>query len=110
VLLADSFLQRNSWLPGVISAVVLYIIGTSITLYFRQKDKASKTLDYRIIDDVPIFSGHDRPEKLRVIYGTADVNTEVNDPRVTRVHFKNTGKQVIEAADFLESFAMHLMQ
>lgn len=106
VILADSFLQRNSWLPGVSVAIVLSIIATSITLYLRQKDEASKTLDYGVIDDVPIFSGHDRPEKLRVIYGTADVNTEVNDPRVTRVRFKNTGKQVIDATDFLESFAI----
>jgi hypothetical protein len=102
VLFADSVLQRNS----ASVTIALFIVATSITLYLRQKDKASKTLDYRVIDDVPIFSGHDRPEKLRVIYGTADINTEVNDPRVTRVRFKNTGNQVIEAADFQEPFGI----
>lgn len=46
LLLADSFLQRNSWMPGVVAAVVLFLIGTGITLYLRQRDRDSKHLDY----------------------------------------------------------------
>ena len=43
------------------------------------------------------FGGTTGAQKLRVTYGPL----EVNDPRVTQVRFKNTGKQVIDEADFL---------
>lgn len=79
-------------------AIVLFIIGTGITLYLRQRDKDSKTLDYRVIDDIPIFASSERPEDLKVVYK----QIMVNDPRVSRVRFINTGKQVIETDDFLE--------
>jgi hypothetical protein len=54
LLLADSFLERNSWVPGVAAAVILFIVGTCITLYLRRRDKDSKHLDYRILSDTPI--------------------------------------------------------
>ena len=74
------------------------MIGTGITLYLRHRDKESKTLDYRIISDIPIVTSHNRPELLKITFGTR----EVSNPFITEVRFKNTGKQVIDAADFLE--------
>lgn len=97
VVLAASFLERNSWVPGVIVAVVLFIVGTGITLYLRRKDTDSKHLDYQILSDTPIVTSRDRPEILKVMFGS----TEVRNPFITEVKFKNTGKQVIEADDFL---------
>jgi hypothetical protein len=97
VLLAASFLERNSWLPGVVVAIVLFIIGTSVTLYLRRRDKDSKHLDYRIVSDIQIVRSHNRPETLKVVYGPL----EVRNPFITEVKFKNTGKQVIEPEDFL---------
>jgi hypothetical protein len=100
VLLADSFLERNSWFPGVVVAVLLFIIGTASTLYLRQRDKDAKHMDYRIIEDTPIFSGPERPELLQVTYFGEDVT----DPRKTRVRFKNTGKQTIAESDCIEPY------
>jgi hypothetical protein len=97
VLLAASFLERNSWVPGVVVAVVLFIIGTGISFYWRRGDKESKHLDYQILSDTPIITSRDKPQILKVIYGA----TEVTNPFITEVRFKNTGKQVIDADDFL---------
>jgi hypothetical protein len=103
VLLANGFIERNSWLPGVAAAVVLFIVGTGITLYLRQRDKDSKHLDYQILSDTPIvISRRKRPEILKVVFG----NTEVSNPYITEVRFKNTGKQVIQADDFLAQIAI----
>jgi hypothetical protein len=98
VLLANGFIERNSWVPGVVVAVVLFLITTGLALYWRTRDRDSKHLDYRVISDTPIVvSRRKRPEILKVVYGA----TEVSNPYVTEVRFKNTGKQVIEPDDFL---------
>jgi hypothetical protein len=89
-----SFLQNNSWLPGVVVALALF----GFTLYFRRRDKDAKHLDYQIISDTPIVTSRDRPEILKVMYGA----NEVSNPYITEIRFKNTGNQVIEPDDFLE--------
>jgi hypothetical protein len=99
-VLSAGFVERNSWVPGVVVAVVLFLIGTGITLYFRRRDKDSKHLDYQILSDTPIVTSRDRPEVLKVMFGA----TEVSNPYITEVRFRNTGKQVIEAEDFLSHF------
>ncbi|OCB37264.1 hypothetical protein A5676_18335 [Mycobacterium malmoense] len=96
-MLAASFLERNSWVPGVVVAVVLFLIGTGITLYLRRRDKDSKHLDYQILSDTPILTRRDHPGILKVVVGSK----VVSNPYITEVRFKNTGKQVIEADDFL---------
>ncbi len=101
--MGESFLERNSWLPGVVVAIVLFITGTAVTLYLRRRDKESKTFDYRVISDLPILLA--RPDnELKVTY----MNHEVQNPRMLRVRFVNTGKQVIKAADFLNPYFIRL--
>jgi hypothetical protein len=97
VSLAASFLERNTWLPGVVVAIALFLITTGLGLYWRSRDRDSKHLDFRILSDTPIVTRRDRPEILKVMFGS----TEVNNPYITEVRFKNTGKQVIESSDFL---------
>jgi hypothetical protein len=98
VIVADSIWQRNSTMVSAVVAVLILIIGLLITWIWRRRDKATKTLDYRVVSDIPIVTRHDRPERLKIVYGTL----EVIDPFITEIRFRNTGKQVIEATDFLE--------
>jgi hypothetical protein len=78
-------------------------LGTLLAMWlWRLRDRQSKTLDYLVISDIDILIN--RPEKLKVVYGSDEV--EVKDPRVTEIRFKNTGKQVIETDDFLEPVIM----
>lgn len=100
MILADDFLQRNPWVPGVVAAVVLFLIATAINFYLRQRDKESKTFDYRVVSDIPIFFGPNRPADLKVMH----FGLEVANPRITRIRFENTGKRVIEETDFLEPY------
>ncbi|CRZ18629.1 hypothetical protein [Mycolicibacterium neworleansense] len=100
--MAESFIERNPWFPGVAVAVGLFILATCITLFLRHRDKDSKHLDYRVMSDTPIFSGSDRPHHLKVTY----FDESVSDPRVTFVRLKNTGKQVIRPADVLTKFTI----
>ncbi len=100
VLLAESWVERNPTSIGVIATAVVGIIGWLLLWYFREKDKNSKHLDYRIISDIPIFSSSDRPIHLNVTY----FEERVTDPRITHIRFKNTGKQVIRPADIIGEF------
>lgn len=102
MLVAESFIERNPWFPGVAVAVGLFILATCITLFLRHRDKDSKHLDYRVVSDTPIFSGSDRPNHLKVSY----FDEPVSDPRVTFIRFKNTGKQVIRPGDVLTKFSV----
>lgn len=97
MLTAESFIERNPWSPGVAAAVVLFLLGTGITLYLRFRDKQSKTLDYRIVSDIPIVTSHNRPELLTITIGKRNVQ----NPIITEVRFMNTGKKVIESEDYL---------
>jgi hypothetical protein len=98
VLFAESFWERNA----VAMNAIMVFVGVAITLLFtwvwRLRDRQSKHLDYRIVSDIPIVASQKRPDMLKVVYGPL----ELQNPRVTEVRFKNTGKQVIDTADFLE--------
>jgi hypothetical protein len=96
VLIAESFIHRNNWLPGVIVAVVLFVLGTGFTVFLRYRDKVSKTLDYQMVSDLSLLVK--RPNNLKVVY----YDQEVQNPRVVSLKFVNTGKQVIKEAEFLE--------
>lgn len=98
VLLAESFLERNTTTVTLIATLTVGIVGWWLLWFFRAKDKETKHLDYRVIDDLPIFSSRHRPPRLKVAY----MDQPVKDPRVTRIMFRNTGKQVIDPDDFLE--------
>jgi hypothetical protein len=102
MLLADSFWQRDAAQIGLAGAVAVGVITLLIMWLWRVRDRQSKTLDYRVISDTDIIISHNRPEKLKVVYGLE----EVKDPRVTEIRFKNTGKQIIETDDFLEPVRM----
>jgi hypothetical protein len=62
VLLADGFLQEYPWLPEVAVGIAASAIPLLITWLWRRKDRQTKTFDYEIIDDVPVFSGYARPK------------------------------------------------
>ena len=102
MLLADSYWQRDSTQISIGGAVAVAAITLLIMWLWRARDRQSKTLDYLVISDTDIVSAHNRPEKLKVVYG----QDEVEDPRVTEIRFKNTGKQIIETDDFLEPVKM----
>lgn len=111
MLLADSFIERNGTaILAILAIITIVVAGVTVFLmwWWRRQDRQSKTLDYRVISDVSIITSHNRPQKLKVVYGPAENLIEINDPRVTEIKFKNTGKQVITATsdpdttDFLE--------
>jgi hypothetical protein len=104
VLLADSFLQRNSWAPGVAAAAVLFLFGVLINLVLRQRDKESKTFDYRVISDLPILSNRPDNDGLKITY----LGDDVDNPRIVRINFRNTGKQVIKSDEWLNPYIIRL--
>src|SRR5262245_20388350 len=81
VLLADSFLERNGTVVQVLAAVLVGIVVLAIERYWHYRDKSTKTLDFRVISDVPLFPDSNRPSDLKVTY----FNNEVHDPRIVRV-------------------------
>ena len=97
---AQGFLIQYPWLPEVVAGTAGVVVTLFITWLWRQADKDTKTFDYRVISDIPIFTQRDRPEDLKVTYK----NLDVSDPRVTQIRFKNTGKRAIEATDFEEPY------
>lgn len=100
VIFAESFLERNSWVPEVIGGALIALVSGLVGWYVRQREKDSKHLDYRISSDIPIFSSRDRPIHLNVTY----FDEPVTDPRITHVRFKNTGKQVIRPSDIIDEY------
>jgi hypothetical protein len=100
VSFADSFWERNSTVVSAVVAIIIgIVIGWLVPWIWRQRDRATKTLDYRVISDFAIMTSH-RPDGFRIIFGTVDVD----NPFISQIRFKNTGKQVIETEDFLERF------
>ena len=97
---AQGFLIQYPWLPEVVAGTAGVVITLLVTWLWRQSDKDTKTFDYRVISDIPIFTHRDRPEDLKVTYK----NLDVSDPRVTQIRFKNTGRRAIEATDFEEPY------
>jgi hypothetical protein len=85
-----------------VAGVAVPVITLLVMELWRFRDRESKTLDYLVISDTDIVISHNRPEKLKVVYGDG----EVKDPRVTEIRFKNTGNQIIEKDDFLEPVKM----
>ncbi len=95
--MAESFLERNGTLFQILAAVLLAVITGLLTWYIGYRNRATKTLDYWVISDLAIVSSHNRPDRLKIMLGTI----EVDNPFVTLIRFRNTGKQVIERDDFL---------
>ncbi|ORA61084.1 hypothetical protein BST23_22345 [Mycolicibacterium elephantis] len=98
MLLAESFIERNGTVFQILAAVLLAALTGLATWYLAHRNKATKTLDYCILSDLAIVSSDNRPDRLKIMLGTV----EVNNPFVTLIRFKNTGKQVIEPDDYLD--------
>ncbi|WP_431236705.1 hypothetical protein ACQ86B_17390 [Mycolicibacterium aichiense] len=99
VLLADSFLERNGTLLQIVVAVALAIAGGVVALVVnRWRERRIITLDYRIKSEVAILSRHERPERLRVLFG----DREVSNPFISEIEFRNTGRKAIEKQHFLK--------
>ena len=103
VLVADSFLERNGTLLQIIAALVIAIGGGLIGRYLHSRDKSTKTFDYAVISDLSILSNRPDDDDLKVTY----MGAEVHNPRIVRVRFTNTGKQVIKDTDLLDPYVIN---
>ena len=71
MLLAEGYLDRNSWITGIAVPVLVGIAVLAIERYWHRKERNTKTFDYRVISDIPIFTERDRPQDLKVTYNDA---------------------------------------
>ena len=71
MLLAEGYLDRNSWIIGIAVPVLVGIAVLAIERYWHRKERNTKTFDYRVISDIPIFTERDRPQDLKVTYNDA---------------------------------------
>jgi hypothetical protein len=105
VLLADpSFLERNGTLFQIVAGVLIAAVTGLVTWYLNRRNKTSKTFDYRLGGTLPILLHRPDNDALKVTY----LNEEVRNPRIVLVHFRNTGKQVIKADEFLNPYVITL--
>lgn len=104
VLLADSFLERNGTLFQISAGVLIALVTGLVTWYVNRRNKATKTFDFRVGPNLPILFHRPDSGALKVTYH----NAEVQNPRIIRVHFVNTGKQVIKADEFLNPYVITL--
>jgi hypothetical protein len=102
VLLAESFIERNTTSITVVAAVVLALFTVWFSWYLHQEDRKLRAFDHRVVSDLAILSGHAKPDYIKVMVGIL----ELQDPRMTTVKFKNTGKQVIDESDFREPYVI----
>lgn len=98
MLLAESFLEHNSWVPGAAIAIV----GLLINWLWRRRDRKTKAFDYCVLSDVAILSHRPDDEFLKVTY----MGEELDNPRIVRVRFANTGTEVIRASEVLDQFVL----
>jgi hypothetical protein len=83
------------------------IVGILVSWYFYQRQKRPKTLDYYLASD-QLISSKANPRKLKVHWAgglpghpeNQHPEYELSDPRISRIHIRNTGKQEIEQNDF----------
>jgi hypothetical protein len=100
VVLAESFLERNGTLFQILATVIVAAVAGAGGWWLRSRQRKTKTFDYRVVSDIPIFNVLDRPRDLKVSYQ----NSDVSDPRVTRIRFRNTGNVEVDASDFEEDY------
>jgi hypothetical protein len=105
VLLADSLIERNGALSGILGGALIALVTAVGTWYFSRRNKTSKTFDYRVGANLPIIFHRPDNDALKVTY----LDEEVRNPRIVLVHFVNTGKQVIKADEFLNPYVITLV-
>ncbi|WP_162802072.1 hypothetical protein [Ornithinimicrobium murale] len=89
-------MELGHWIAIV--AVVATLVPAGITLYLRQRDKSSTTLDYQVIAQTPIAPKGVR-EAVEGLSVTLD-ERELPDPHVMKVRIANTGNRPIAKGDF----------
>lgn len=99
---SESFLDRNSWITGVVVPVLVGIAVLAIERYWHSREKSTKTFDYRVLSDVPILSHRPDDNLLKVTY----MDEELAYPRLVRVRLANTGNQVIRPSEILEDYVV----
>lgn len=102
MLLADSFIERNGSLLQIVASVVLALAAGVFGWWRGYKDRRSKTFDYCLLSDVPILSHRPDDAFLKVTY----MDEEVDNPRIVRVRFANTGTDVIRAPEVLDAYVL----
>ncbi|TDZ92184.1 hypothetical protein [Mycobacteroides salmoniphilum] len=93
---AQGWWQTFPW--GIVSAIVAPLaLVVTVVIFF--KNRARKTLDYALINDVRIVPDGlgDIREDITIRVGTATLR----DPRILTVRYINTGNKGIARADFL---------
>ena len=104
VLLAESFIERNGTLLQILAAVVIAVVSAVGGWLLRRHNQQTKTFDYRVVSDLPILSNRPDDDDLKVTY----MGEEVSHPRIVRVRFASTGKQVIRDTDFLDEYVLRV--
>jgi hypothetical protein len=102
VLLADSFLERNGTLFQILATVAVAAVGGLVGYWLRSRNKRTKTFDFRVERTLPILFHRPANDALQVTYR----NAVVQNPRIVRLNFRNTGKQVIKADEFLNPYTI----
>ncbi len=86
------WLEQNwQWLTGI-------VIGGLIALVVYWRQHRPKTLDYQIVNNIPILANRsgEIADKLNVTYDSF----QVKDPRIITVRIVNTGKRSIMPSDY----------
>lgn len=100
-VLADSLLERNGTLIGIIVAAVTLVVSCWFTWRLAIRNTSSKTFDYRV-QDIAILSQRPFDSEVRVLHGAE----EIRHPRVVNVQFANSGSEVIRSSEILEPYAL----
>ncbi|MGR6976632.1 hypothetical protein [Mycobacteroides abscessus] len=100
--MAASFIESNGTLLQIIAAAVIALATGLFGWLQGRRNKRSKTFDYQVLSDVSILSHRPDDDFLKVTY----MDAELENPRVVRVRFANTGTDVIRASDVLEAYVL----
>jgi hypothetical protein len=101
-VLAESFLERNGTAFQILATAVALALSALGGWWLRSRNKQSKTFDYELLSDVPILSHRPDDAQLKVTY----LDSELENPRVVRVRFKNAGTEVIRPAEVLTPYRL----
>ncbi|WP_142280159.1 hypothetical protein [Mycobacterium paraense] len=103
MLLAASFIERNGTVLQIIAAIIIALATSAFAWLLGRRSRRIITLDYCIVSNVAIIPSEKRPQHLKMMIG----DTEVANPFVTEVEFKNTGNKAIRKDDFLQPIEIY---
>jgi hypothetical protein len=101
------WMSRN--VDNIILTAVSLVLGGLFSWLLFVRQKQPKTLDYYLVSD-QLISSKANPNKIKVNWTGAMpgkprnelIEYELSDPRISRIHIRNTGKREIERDDFAQ--------